>query len=70
MKKITKESEEYFDYVMVEDEKHYEISPGEGCEIICPHDNGMSVIKENGKIIIKKNGIKVDLQKLVEEAER
>lgn len=70
MKKITKDHEEYFKFVLIDDEKHYEICPNEGCEIICPHDTGMSVIKENGKIIVKKNGVKVDLQKLVEEAER
>jgi len=67
MKKITKENEEYGKYVIVENEKHYEICPGEGCEIVCPHDEGMSVMKENGKIIIKKNGVKVDLQKVEEE---
>jgi hypothetical protein len=67
MKKITKEHDEYFKFVQVENEKHYEICPDEGCEIICPHDEGMSVMKENGKIIIKKNGIKVKLQKISEE---
>ena len=64
MEKITKDHKKYQEFVTVEDENHYEICPGEGCEIICPHDEGMSVIKENGKIIIKKNGIKVALQKI------
>jgi len=64
MEKITKDNEKYSKFVQIENDKHYEICPEENCEIVCPHDNEMSVIKENGRIIIKKNGIKVDLLKL------
>ena len=43
MKIIDNKSPDYHKYVMVEDDKHYEITPKEGCEILCPYDPKMSV---------------------------